>query len=324
MDKEELQELKNIPVERIAEYFGGTLSHTDGRKNLWYHSPFRPDESTASFKIDPYKNTWHDFARIEKHNAHGNGIDLWIDYQNLSRSDPEAFKGAIEFLRGFAAAVPIPKERPKRPKDPYKDRYKLIKLSDNIWHDSLKNHAIWRGLDVKYIRHIKQAFIEDTETGNKFNGFAMENVKGGLEVSIPNVYTNETFKNCIGAKAPSVIEPTKAGGYKWAIFEGMWDMATWQKMTADWEEYGIVCLHSTSNAGMLAELIPQADQMLLFMDNDDAGEQAELFICDQFPKAGSMRHLYEGYKDLSKKWQDAPKERLALSQRSTTAPRLKL
>lgn len=317
---DDLKELKqNVPVEQIAEHFGAQFCRTDQKGHLWYRSPFR-EEDTPSFKVDPIKNEWHDFARQEGINAHGSNIDLYIDYHHGNRQDKQILAEAINFLKQFTYVAP--KHAPLPRKD-YSDRYKIIKISDKIWHEALKSHIEWRGLQPGLVQHIKQVYLEDIVTEKKFNGFCLENVNEGLEVSIPNPHTNFTFKTCIGPKGPTIIEPTKAGGYKWVVFEGMWDMETWRQMTNNWREYGIICLNGAGNAGRLLEYIPNADHIYMFLDNDDAGTEAELRLCEDFPIAGSMRHLYDGYKDLSMKWQQRPQERLALGKKSTNAPSLK-
>lgn len=78
-----IAQAKQIRLKTVVERLGGRFSHKGTGHDLWYFSPFRPNEKTektASFKIDQSKNTWHDFARTQGVDAHGDILDLWTDY----------------------------------------------------------------------------------------------------------------------------------------------------------------------------------------------------------------------------------------------------
>lgn len=58
----------------LVQRLGDRFSHKGTGHDLWYFSPLRPDEKTASFKIDQSKNTWYDFARTQGVDAHGDTL----------------------------------------------------------------------------------------------------------------------------------------------------------------------------------------------------------------------------------------------------------
>lgn len=321
---DDIEEIKrNVPLEEVLRYHQHEPVRITPKGILEYKSPFRPDENEPSFFVDPIKNVWHDFGRTARVDAHGSNIDFQIDFTGGDRKDKKAIADAIAFLKGFSYIAPRPFIEPEE--KAYSDRYRIISVNPKITHPRLINHILWRGLDPRLIEHIKQVHYEDKESGNKFNGFCLENVKGGLDVSVPHPATNKTFKTSIGPKAPTIIEPIKSGGFKASAFEGMWDMETWKQTTPNWQEFYIIVLNGAGNAAMVRDYVPDMDFFYSFLDNDRPGIRAEEILCQDFRNVGSMRHTFEPFKDLSDMHRDKKNNKEAgASMRPTSAPRLKL
>lgn len=304
-----IQQAKQIPLKYLAEKLGGRFSHKDAHGSLWYYSPFRPDERTASFKIDEKTNKWHDFARISKVDAHGDILELWADYHNLPRRDGNTIKQALAWLRagqganGYALSnkTLTQTHTAKRP------RYKLLKQPGKIWIDSLKKEIARRGLTMELVGpYLKQAIIEDAKTNKRYYGFSFLNDKGGFEISIPNPYKRECFKTAVAPKGITTIRGVD--DFTAYVFEGFWDALSWLGMNKGSVPLGsFYILNSTSMVGELAHQLIQRknthQRIFLFMDNDNAGLKAQTTLLDHLEPynftLGTMNKLYDGYKDVS-------------------------
>lgn len=313
-----IAQAKQIPLQKLVEHFGGKFSHSRKPHETWWYSPFRPEERTASFKIDEKTNKWHDFARIEKHDAHGDILDLWTDFNNLSRRDSDAIKQALQALKSFGGSVSAIDKKPydtnlehqtHRAQPEEHTRYKLVKQPSRIWMDSLKQEIGRHGLSLVTVQDsLKQVSILDTKTKKTYNGFAFENDKGGYEISIPNPKKGESFKTTIKPKGITCYLPDRCTSV--CVYEGFWDFYTWVHVNKGLGNDGHIILNSTTNAyEAMQKLIARKEtvtHVFLFMDNDKTGEKALHQIASELEPhgfaIGSMNHLYEDYKDLNEAW----------------------
>ena len=55
------KQAKELPLPDFLAQLGYQPANVRG-PDIWYRSPFRPDERTPSFKIDRNKNVWFDFG----------------------------------------------------------------------------------------------------------------------------------------------------------------------------------------------------------------------------------------------------------------------
>ncbi|MBA9076554.1 toprim domain-containing protein [Rufibacter quisquiliarum] len=315
-----IAQAKQIPLQIIVEHLGGRYSHTDRKGEVWYFSPFRPGEKTASFKINPKTNKWHDFGQTGSGKAQGiggDGLDLWSDYhhkdrrfgikealQELARLNPSAYqKGNVGTKK--EQGQHRPKQQPPR--------YKILKIADRITFIGLKEELQRRRISYELANlYLKQGYILDTVTGKKYYGILFENDKGGYEVSIPNPKRQECFKTCIGAKASTYIQPLK-DCEKADVFEGFWDWLSWLEMKKIKHPiHHSFILNSTSLSGEVSERIismrENIDSVFLFMDNDEAGFQSTYKIAGLLDKndtkIGSFEYQYKNHKDLNAYWQN--------------------
>lgn len=331
-----ISDAKALSLARFAEYLGGTYSHTDGNKHLWYFSPFRPKEQTPSFKIDEARNRWIDFGHVSAANKLGGDIiDLWCDFNGKDRRSGvnDALRGLQAFTGSaapdnragqrppeYAADSPQPEETPPR--------FKIIKLHERIFFhsmlDALQARRISRPLADQYL---KQAYFTDTQNpAKKWNGFAFANDGGGYEISCPNPKMGSSFKTSTRPKTLTSFRNAESG--KLFVFEGFWDFLSWMDMQGTHAiEHNVIVLNSLSFCGHATELIlaakPQIDTVLLFMDRDEAGQLATLNFCEHLEKGGltvrAMDTLYQGYKDLSDYWSHDPDAKKITEQKDAAA-----
>ncbi len=316
----QIAQAKQILLSTLVESFGGRYSHTDRKGDPWYFSPFRPDEKTASFKINTKYNSWHDFGHSGITNYNGKSIqgsggdilDLWCDYHQKDRR-----AGIKEALQGLAKYTNAPFQKndyqgvqgnARPPKQEEPPRFKILKIADRITFVGLKEELYRRRISQEVANlYLKQGYILDITTGKKYNGFLFENDKGGYEVSIPNPQQEKCFKTCIGAKAITTTKPVKETQDA-DVFEGFWDFLSWlEKKKIKTPVHYTFILNSTSLAGDAVKSIIGLKENLksvyLFMDNDPAGYQTTHFIAGELEpegfEVGSMEQFYEGYKDLN-------------------------
>lgn len=320
-----IEEAKKIPVELLAEFLGGRYSHTASNGELWYYSPFRPDEKTASFKINPKTNKWHDFglSNTVGHRIQGSGgdtIDLWCDYYLEDRriGIPAALWGLKHInvaWRGKEKNRHISKFTPKIVSND-KPRFSIVSIAQRISHAGLLDELNRRRLSLKIANlYLKQGGILDSETGKKYIGFLFENDKGGYEVSIPNPQKGESFKTCIGPKASTRIMANDDNSSA-DVFEGFFDFLSWLEFKKIQQPVNhTYVLNSVSLVGEVCEKIKAFEETIksvfLFMDNDEAGYKATHVIAYDLEETkiniASYEQMYKGYKDFSEYWKSGPK-----------------
>jgi len=306
---------KQIPITEIVLHLGGIYAKQI-RDECWYHSPFRPEEHTASFKVNLTKNTWYDFGRGEG----GTLVDLWLDFHQRSRTDREALKWTLEELGRFQGGkptqsrdsnAPAPKIDPtSHPSEASSPRFEWIKAPARIWHNGLLQEIDRRGIPTEIaMKYLKQGYFQDIETGKKLNGFAFANDLGGYEVSVPNPQRGVSFKTAIGGKGISTLALTEATSLQ--VFEGFWDFLSYMayhQTTSPTKE--VVVLNSLAFVSELANALLQRPTPLkeisFFHDNDPAGEQAverlKTLLSPLPIEVHSMGHHYVGYKDVNAWW----------------------
>lgn len=319
-----ITEAKQIPLSLLVEQLGGRHSHDDRRGDKWYFSPFRPDEKTASFKINTKTNTWHDFGMVQTfgHRLQGSGgdiIDLWCDYVEKDRKlhVPDALIALGQYRNSAwrGERLRIVPANEKLASQVEKPRYKIVEIANQIIFNGLKDELDRRRISLKLAdMYLKQGHILDTVTNKTYTGFLFENDKGGYEASIPKPNQRSCFKTCIGSKASSRILTSSEKTNSADVFEGYWDFLSW----LEWNKRYVpihhsYVLNSTSMTSEVCEKIKafeeNIDFVFLFMDNDIAGHHATsgfMGLLEPDYKVGSFAKLYEGYKDLNEFWMDRP------------------
>ncbi len=277
-----IEQAKAIPLRQIVEHLGGRFSKQGRGKDAWYFSPFRPDEKTASFKINETRNTWYDFGHSPLHISKpgGDGIDLWCEFNGLNNRSQikEALEGLASIGVTPSRLITLAQQQKRDTTAPQPPRFKLLKLHDRISYASLKEELTRRKISLKLAHlYLKQAFLQDTENPErKINGFAFANDKGGYEISTPQPHKDASFKIAITPKYPTTIQGKDQT--RISLFEGFWDFLSWLEMNK-WEvPPHIVCvLNSVSFIQQAAEIVTKQGTIKhasIYFDNDEAGFQA--------------------------------------------------
>lgn len=251
-------------------------------KSFWYKLR---DEKTASFKVDRVKNIWYDFGT----GTGGRLIDLVCQMYRVE------VPGALLILSGTKA--------PKQSFSSDQPKHNNTELDLTIKHvQPLQNRALIQYLASRKITAIlaanytKEAYytITKPDTGEikKYFAIAFKNNLSGYELR------NKYFK---GSTTPKAI--TTISGYpeKINIFEGFIDflsaLAYYQQPEP---KATTIILNSLSHLRHLWEILPNFNQVNLFLDNDQAGKRAANEIQTRFPLAvNQSEKLYPTYKDFN-------------------------
>ena len=312
-----IEQAKQIELQGLVEHFGGRHHKQTKPDEIWFYSPFRPEERTASFKVNPQRNVWYDFAT----GTGGSTIDLWLDCNNQDRKRRDAIKAALQglaqisnqpanLINQYRATAKDYNKQEKKQAPIQTNRFKLIKPPGRIWHDALLQEIARRRLSLATVSpFLRQADILDSKTGNKLTGFAFQNDEFGWEISIPNPKAGKSFKTSIGKKAPSSF--TNDAHEKAFIFEGFWDYLTWVQMQKTSElNADVYVMNSLSFKTQVSNGINAKERIkkiLLFLDNDEAGKNATDAIVSIFTEAnmviGTKNHEYLNFNDLSELFQ---------------------
>jgi 5S rRNA maturation endonuclease (ribonuclease M5) len=95
------------------------------------------------------------------------------------------------------------------------------------------------------------------------------------------------------------------------VFEGFWDFLTWFEISKEEHlEERVFALNSLSFTKEVGEKIisdkSKIDTVLLFLDNDEAGQKATTNLVEMLEEqgfiVGTMNHHYEGFNDLNDFW----------------------
>lgn len=198
---------KQAKAEPLHEFLA-RLGHHPARvqgNNLWYKSPFRPQERTESFKIDRVLNAWYDHGL----GAGGTIIDF-VGQLNNTATDVSRTLAAIADVLGHTPrptlALPPAGKKPGKPP--------IIESVGAIHDRMLEQYLTSRAIPVDLARlHLKEVAYRVGGTSYKALGFP--NDAGGYEVRSPS------FKGTLGKKDISYL--AQSGSTLVAVFEGFFD-----------------------------------------------------------------------------------------------------
>jgi hypothetical protein len=256
---------------------------TRGR-NFWYNSPLR-NEKTPSFKVDLMRNAWFDFGV----GYGGHLIDLVCKMYNVDLT------GSMRILAGLdirSQPISFDKQKERSLESPIQ-----IKDVQQLQHWALIKYLEERKIPVNIASsYTAQAnyTITNPDTGEvkKYFALAFKNDLSGYELR------NKYFK---GGTSPKTITTIPGNEKKVNIFEGFIDFLS---ALVYYRQYSpsntTIVLNSLSNINRLYGLLPNFDQINLFLDNDSAGENASNIINSMFPvTVNYAQTLYPEHKDFN-------------------------
>jgi hypothetical protein len=260
-----IKQAKAIRVEDVLRAIGAEESRAKpDRSEVWYRSPLRKDERTASFKADTVRNVWHDFGTGEG----GDVIDLARQHIGGSVSD------ALKWLEQFATSTPSsppPRSRPAT-RSNAGDGYTLRRERD-VTYPALLAYADERGIPRDLLRQYCKEVAFDRRGAEKEKrslfGIGFANDANGYEVR--GIQGN--FKAVIGHKAITTLcdspEPTTAH-----VFEGFFDFLSFARLMKAEPHTMAIVLNSAALAQAGLDAIaqrPSIARVVTWFDNDDRG-----------------------------------------------------
>lgn len=280
------KQAKELDLVEFVARMGHTPSKTRGN-DIWYRSPFRPEEKTPSFKIDAQKNVWYDFGMGQG----GTIIDL---VQNLYRTpDISQVLAIITDVAGGASralAQPLPVSAPEAPREkPVIDS--VSPITDRLLEAYLAERAIPLHLARTYLQEIVY------RVGNRsYRALAFGNDAGGYEIRNPG------FKGTLGTKDITYLveNPCRADA---SVFEGAFDfLSALAYYGRERPKSNILVLNSVGMVDRAIGLFSDRGitKLSAYLDHDSAGEHTSTRLREGGPwEFSDESGLYLGYKDMN-------------------------
>ena len=298
------QQAKKIPLSILLEKLGFLPAKSKSDRNdVWFTSPFRPQETEASFHINVRKNVWYDFGN-------GNGGDLIVFVQHLNKCDVAA---ALAFLDNY-----FPKNEQKSIPNstfqkPETERFAkveslILKSARTITNPHLIAYVTdERRIDINTVKKfLVEVTYTQAETGKNFYALGMLNRSGGYEVR------NKYFKGSIVQKDISILLPDLSrqtgenSEHKVSIFEGTFDfLSAYKYYGATLMEGEVIVMHTLALKETLFEYLKKRSfsTIYTYFDNDRAGEDMTALLGKNFPTAHEpCSALFLPFKDFNDFW----------------------
>ena len=259
------------------------LGHFPSRtteKEAWFLSPLR-SETQASFKVSKELNRWYDFGIGEG----GNVIDLICLIENCE------VKEALRFLDQESITPTYSSPNNHKPKK-RKIQITAVKPLD---HPALLYYLKFRKINVALAKHFcNEVWYQWKE--KQYYALGLKNKLGGWELR------NKYFKNSSSPKTFSLVENDSK---QLLITEGMFDFLSLATIDKDLvQSSDSIILNSLAFIKRIETLIPKYKRVLLFLDNDSAGEKATALLLNQYDHITDHSDSYKDYVDLNEKLKD--------------------
>ena len=273
------EKARNICIVKSLAKLGHFPSRTT-EKEAWFLSPLR-SETQASFKVSKQLNRWYDFGIGQG----GNVIDLICIIGNCE------VKEALQFLNQESIIPNYSSPNYKRPKKS-KIQITAVKPLD---HPALLYYLKFRKINVELARHFcNEVWYQWKE--KQYYALGLKNKLGGWELR------NKYFKNSSSPKTFSLIENDSK---QLLITEGMFDFLSLATIDEDLvQSSDSIILNSLAFIKRIETLIPKYKRVLLFLDNDSAGEKATASLLNQYDHITNRSDSYKDYVDLNEKLKD--------------------
>jgi hypothetical protein len=245
-----------------------------------FHSPFKEDK-TASLYVDYQKydiQVWKDFST----GAGGNILDLVMKMYNVG------ITGALIILQ---------KPEISKPDLSFFSQQEVNTSNIEIKHiQPLQNRALIEYLQSRKITPAKAAnYIQEAYykvNDKQYFALAFKNYRGGFELR------NKYFKGSSSPKAITTIPGTSNAVH---IFEGFIDFLSALEHYRTTKPAGTcIILNSVSNIESIFNTLEQYQNINLYLDNDQAGNQAAETIKSRYPKVKDYsKIIYPHHKDMN-------------------------
>lgn len=229
--------------------------------SAWFLSPIRA-ENDASFKVNIDKNVWFDFGS-------GEGGDLITLVMKLSNV---CVREALEIIgnNSYSPKPQIPLFQNRINSDE-SGRIKIYRLQ-TLTSPALIQYLKSRHISLAFARtYLKEAYY--TVHDKTYFALAFENDKGGYELR------NEFFKT--GSSPKFITTIPGVNNSKTNVFEGFMDFLSCCTYYNRIPRSRTIILNSLSFLNRIEDLLAEAKQVNLYLDNDQAGRMATSKIKNQ-------------------------------------------
>jgi hypothetical protein len=273
-----IKQAKDIPLSAFFDKLGFVpdLTKKHGH-DLWYKSPLRPDEKTASLHINTRKNIWFDFGLSKG----GTIIDFVVELKTCD------VKTALEFIEKTNV---LPSKNDLKPQKTISNNplttnkneaFKLDEIRRDFAPSLLEYIKNKRKINTQALSELAVEVHFSDQKGRKFFGIGMKNLSDGYEIR------NPYFKGSVGKKDLIFVKGTAQNGL--SIFEGMFDF--FSTITYFGKnvvlQNDILILNSVAFEQKAIDFIKnhaEYTHLSLFLDNDAAGQLTAENIKTAFPE----------------------------------------
>lgn len=250
-----------------------------------YLSPFR-NEKTASFFVYPDQNRWHDFGT----GSGGKLVDLVCQIHQVGIS------GALLILSGIRLpeqSLSFVRQKEKTTLDPVIEIKHLQQLQNKALVQYIESRWIPAKIAAKYCEEAYYQ-INNQNTGEikRYFALAFRNDRGGHELR------NKYFKS---ATAPKGLTTIPGDIRRINIFEGWIDMLSSLVYFGQTSPQATtIVLNSVSHVRKLWDILPNFEEINIYLDNDRAGKLAAEEITRRFPGAVNQSDkIFAGFEDFN-------------------------
>lgn len=291
------QEARQIPISEYLEREGVTPAHAkkSGRE-LWYLSPIRGGEATASFKVDTVKNLWYDHGAGKG----GNVIDLVCELRRVTVAE------ALAILAGVAVSgASIAATTPPAATRLVADAFSITSVRE-VHHPKLVAYLGVRGIPLDLARaHLKEVHYAPAGDGSAcYYGLGFR-CGDGWDVR------SAVFKGFVGTRKDVTLIDAGQGSSV-VVFEGFLDYLSFlAHLGLEKYDGSVLILHSTAQTVRgIARLQGRsfASGVFLYLDQDAAGRRATAAFIAGLEGCGvpvvDKSDLYAGYSDFNAWWME--------------------
>lgn len=273
-----IQELKKIPIINILNKLN--IEAVEKKKDeFWFKAPWR-NEQTASLKCQ--NNLFYDFGE----GTGGNTIDFVMKVFSID------FKQSIKWLQDESISFSFdqPEQNSVSRQINKGKTYSITKaqpLQNNILIDYLKNRCLNISICEKYLCEVYY------QLNNKiYFGVGFKNDLQGFEIR------NKYVKMCLGIKWFTHI---KNQANHVIVFESWSDFISLLTLYPELEKsHDYIILNSLATLKKLDAIFQNYSEIMLALDNDEAGSKATKFYVDRWQNSLiDIRFIYPNSKDIN-------------------------
>ena len=312
--KQEVELLKELDPEEVLSALGIEYKKMNGY--LLMHSPVREGDEHPSFTVFYGTNTGYWIYKDHATGWKGSSIDLWkavrgVDYItavkemrekfgiDLYRSSPDFGRSRISELLLTLRKQQEEKRRELNTDKEFTEKiaFRVLEISNKIKSKKLRDYLVSRG--IKRIPNwLKQVRYQHLATGKVYEGLAVENTSGALNVRTPQ------------GKYVILREPTQfqtyslvkraLGNKKLLIVEGLFDALSIEQVVPK-GDYDILILNSVNNVHRVIQdgVLEGYERLVMALDNDPEGSGTMESLIEALRGRYELVRLFYKGKDLN-------------------------